>query len=148
MKKKWLAPMMTFALACSTTAPSVDVSGLWDWTATFTSTQLSITCVTTGTTILLSQSRDGGRVTGMRAGPTATCEGGPDTLEDRLGFPANVLNAQVSGNMITMEIDFCDYEGTVTIGTANGDVMSGTLECAGGLAGESGFFTGIWKASR
>ena len=148
MNEKGLVPLaVALALACGSTAPTVDVSGLWDWTATFTSTELSITCVTSGT-ILLAQSEGGGRVTGVRAAPVATCEGGPDTLEDRLQLPANVLNAEVSGNEITMEIAFCDYQGTVTMGTPNGDVMSGTIECPGGLAGESGLFTGTWEASR
>lgn len=147
MNEKGLVPLaVAFALACGSTAPAVDVTGLWDWTATFTSTQLSITCVTTGT-ILLSQS-GGGRLSGVRAGPVATCQGGPDTLQDRLQLPANVLKAQVSGNEIKMEIDFCDYQGTVTLGTPNGDVMSGTIECPGGLAGESGLFTGTWEAGR
>ncbi len=148
MNEKGLAPLaVALALACGSTAPTVDVSGQWNWTATFTSTEQSITCVTAGS-ILLTQSKGGSRVTGLRASPEVTCVGGSNTLEANLRFSANVMNAKVSGNEITMEIDFCDYRGTVTMGTPNGDVMSGTLECPDGLSIEFGVFTGTWEASR
>ena len=148
MNKTRLVPlvMVALTLACSTD-PSVDVGGQWDWTATFTSISPSVTCVTSGS-ILLAQS-SGGALTGLRSNTVVECEGGPDNLEQSLRLPANVIRAEVQGDRITMEIDFCEFEGTVRMGTPEGDVMSGTVRCQEGLVGiDQGVFTGTWRASR
>jgi len=64
-------------------------------------------------------------------------------------LPANVIRASVQGVRITMEIDFCEFEGTVRLDTPEGDVMSGTVQCPEGLVGiDQGVFTGPWRASR
>ncbi len=148
MNKTRLVPLVTVALtlACSTD-PSVDVGGQWDWAATFTSTSPPVTCVTSGS-ILLAQS-SGGALSGLRSNTVVECEGGPDNLEQSLLRAANVIRAEVQGDRITMEIDFCEFEGTVRLDTLEGDVMSGTVQCQEGLVGiDQGVFTGTWQASR
>lgn len=147
MNEMGLAPFaVALALACGGD-PSVRVGGQWDWAATFTSAAEGVTCVTTGD-LLLSQSAGGSRITGLRANTEVACEGGLDLLEESLRLSAIVINSEVHGNVITMEIDFCEFEGTVMLGTPAGDVMSGTLVCPDGLPSQPGVFTGPWEASR
>ena len=148
MKKLRLLPFVVMgAVACSSD-PSVNVSGQWAWMSTFNSASEGITCVVTGD-ILLDQSISGTMVIGRRAATDVDCGAGNPTLEQQLATNANVLNASVNGNTISMEINFCDYEGTVSLDTPTGDMMSGTFECANGLFGILvGVITGTWEASK
>jgi hypothetical protein len=147
MNKTYLAPLaVALAVACGSD-PNAQISGEWDWSATFTSEVLGVTCVTAGS-LLLSQSSGGSTVSGLRSNTDVACEGGPDNLEEALGQPAQVINSEVNGTSITMEIDFCDFDGTIMLDTPAGDVMSGTLVCQEGIPLQPEVFTGTWEASR
>jgi hypothetical protein len=147
MNKTRLAPLaVVLAVACGGDT-NAEISGQWDWAATFTLEAGGVSCVTSGS-LLLSQSSGGSRITGLRSHTEVACEGGPDNLEEALRQPGAVINSNVRGNVITMEIDFCEFEGTIMLDTPAGDVMSGTLECQDGLSIQPGVFTGTWEASR
>ncbi len=141
---RWVPLGILFTMAACNSTPTIDIAGQWLWSSTFTSTEPAVTCTTSGS-VLLSQ---GSRFTGLRSNTEATCQGGPPELEDQLRLSANIVNASIDGNVVTMEIDFCLHEGTVTIDTPAGDVMSGTHECPDGLLGAPQFFSGTWEASR
>jgi hypothetical protein len=147
MNKTRFAPFaVALAIACGGD-PNAEISGQWDWAATFTSQAEGVTCITAGS-LLLSQSSGGSRVTGLRSNSEVECEGGPDSIEDALRLGAPVNNGEVHGNVISMEINFCEFDGTIMLDTPAGDVMSGTLGCQDGLATQTGVFTGTWEASR
>ncbi len=141
---RWMAfGVLLTMVACSST-PEINLAGQWLWSSTFTSTAPAVTCTTAGS-VLLSQ---GTQFTGLRSHHEATCQGGSTALEDVLKLSANIVNASIDGNVVMMEIDFCPHEGTVTLDTPAGDVMSGTHECPNGLIGAPQFFSGTWEASR
>ncbi|MCZ6915859.1 MAG: hypothetical protein O7I93_03695 [Gemmatimonadetes bacterium] len=141
---RWVSVGILFALVACNSTPTIEVTGQWLWSSTFTSTSPAVTCTTSGSLLLSS----GTQFTGIRSNIEAECAGGPAGLEDQLKISANVVNANINGNVVTMEIDFCQHEGTVTLDTPSGDVMSGTHECPVGLVGAPQFFTGTWEASR
>jgi len=141
---RWVPLGTLFTLGACNSTPTIEVTGQWQWSSTFTSTVPAVTCTTIGSLLLSS----GTQFTGLRSNTEATCEGGPPELETTLKLSANIVNASIDGNVVTMEIDFCQHEGTVTLDTPAGDVMSGTHECPNGLAGAPQFFSGTWEASR
>ena len=141
---RWVPLGALFVLVACNSTPTIEISGQWQWSSTFTSTVPEVTCTTSGS-ILVSQ---GTQFTGLRSNTEATCTGASAGLEDQLRLSANIVNASISGNVVNMEIDFCPHEGTVTLDTPAGDVMSGTHECPNGLIGAPQFFSGTWEASR
>lgn len=147
MSKTCFAPLaLALAVACGGEEPAY-VSGEWDWETSFANQDQTISCVTSGN-LLLAQTAGQERITGVRANTEVTCQGGSANLEEALSIGANVINSKVQGNTITMDIDFCDHEGTIMLDTPTGDLMSGTLECPDGIPTQSGLFTGTWEASR
>ena len=132
--------LLVSVMACSSTAPEFDVTGQWDMLQTFTNG--TIICETVGD-VLLKHPANGPRFTGQRATASQVCTGNPPD-----GFiaapPAGVFNADVNGSRVTMEIDFCEFDGMLE----NESQMSGTLECRNGLGGVLEVFTGTWQATR
>lgn len=147
MSKTSFVPLaIALAVACGGEEPA-HIAGEWDFGTSFASQDQSVSCVTIGS-LLLAQTAGQERITGVRSNSTVTCQGGSANLEDALKIGANVINSKVQGNTVTMEISFCNFEGTIMLDTPTGDLMSGTLECPDGIPTQSGLFTGTWEASR
>ncbi len=131
--------LLVSVMACSSTAPDFNVTGQWDMLQTFTNG--TIVCETVGD-ILLDHPSNGTRFTGNRATSSQVCTGNPPD-----GFtaapPAGVINASVEGSRVTMQIDFCEFDGMLE----NESRMSGTLECPNGVGGVFDVFTGTWQAT-
>ena len=126
-------------VSCGTTEPALDITGLWDFTETVMSDTIS--CEATGG-LVLSQFNNSPRLAGERTLNAQSCTEAPEGFA--LLPSATVLNAELQGSAITMELDFCFYEGTVETAT----VMSGTISCLNGLAQQTTPFSGTWQASR
>ena len=125
-------------VACATD-PVADVSGTWTWQESL-STQSGLSCEATGE-LLIAQFADNNRFTGQRS-RTGTCTGAP------AGFTIDggqaIIGAEVVGMDVTFEIDFCEYEGTLTTNNA----MSGTVLCPDGVGPVQEAIEGTWSASR
>lgn len=99
-----------------------------------------LSCEATGE-LLLAHFNDKNRFTGQRS-RMGTCTGAP------AGFTIDggqeLIGAEVSGSDVSFEIDFCQYEGTLTSSTA----MSGTVVCPDGIGAVQEQLNGTWSASR
>ena len=137
---RYVPLLLVSVVACGNTAPELDVTGQWDMLQTFTNG--TIMCETVGD-LLLNHPANGTRFTGQRATMSQVCTGNrPDGFD--AAPSAGVLNANVRGLRVTMEIDFCEFDGMLE----NESQMSGTLECPDGLGGVPDVFTGAWRATR
>lgn len=137
---RYVPLLLVSVVACGNTAPELDVTGQWDMLQTFTNG--TIMCETVGD-LLLNHPANGTRFTGQRATVSQVCTGNrPDGFD--AAPSAGVFNANVRGLRVTMEIDFCEFDGMLE----NESQMSGTLECPDGLGGVPDVFTGTWQATR
>jgi len=139
-KMSWILLVVAPALACAT-EPGTDMSGLWDYTEQ-RSTTTGVSCDLSGEWVL-DQASSGNRFSGQLP-RHAECTG--DILEEwvnSLNGTEIVLNGRIEGLDVTFEMDFCEYEGTVSE-----PQVSGTLTCELEIQGESVAFTGTWQAAR
>ena len=120
-----------------------DIEGSWTWTADLSSTEIELTCTTTGGATI-EQSDD--RFTGQILDSEGTCSGPevniPFDLDGAFG------SGVIEGSAVSFQDDRCEYTGVATgdpVDEIEGDV---TCTFAFNNNGETVTFDGSWEMTR
>jgi hypothetical protein len=127
----------------SPTEPQVlSIAGTWTFSDNMSNAASGISCTATGT-VTISQS--GTNFTGSVTATTGVCTDSFGNAIDNTGTQS-LTGGQISGNSVSFQLPFCQYNGTVSGNPAN--AMSGTQTCTLDVGGISYQFTGTWQGSR
>lgn len=140
-KYVWIAvPFLLLGCGDSSTGPDSNLTGVWQFSGTFSNASLQVSCNATGTANI---TQSGSNLSG-NAAQQGSCNG-PGGVVDNSGS-GNITGGQLNGRSVTFQWDECSYTGTVTGEPANR--MSGSTTCTIALLGQDYTFTGQWQASR
>jgi VCBS repeat-containing protein len=142
-----LGAIVAAVSSCSSGTEPLNVSGTWQYSATFND-MASITCNTSGATMTLLQS--GAAATGTYQNLSLTCTG---VVPTNYGpFNGNILSGTIAGGTATITFDVTGTGGLSTswqnTGHASNSSMSGSMVVIADFGGGDVTLHGTWQASK
>jgi hypothetical protein len=139
------AAMLGFGMVACGDSPSepqvLNLSGGWNYTESFSSSQAGFSCQDSGT-ITIAQT--GNNFTGSY-NQQGTCTDSQGGTYDNSGTGA-LSGGQVSGQTATFASGGCSYTGTISGNPPNR--VDGAVSCTIALGGTNYSFSGTWTATR
>lgn len=143
-----LAAAVFLAASSCSTGGAVDITGNWNYSATFGDTMPVLNCATTAGTLHLTQS--GPQVTGTYAGLTFACTG---AVSNTFGpYDGLISNGTITGGSLLMSFDVTGCCGGSSswqnTGLASNTMIQGSLVTVLTLNGVQYTMFGHWNANK